>query len=406
MGELILGVSMSPRAWRSELQRHIHNYATGVDLIVIRDGRVALEAGMHVLLADADCTWLTPTLATQIRANGCRILLAVDREEGDADVAILGRVGAEATINGNAGPEAILSLCWDHAPIAANIPDHVPDDLVARVGRGGGRLVAVGGPAGVGRTEIAIGLAAATARRKVRTLLMDANEFAPTIAERLGLPRHPNLVSALDLLRGDGADHAIGDIAIGKSLARPGGKTQPRLPFDTLVGMAARAAWPLLREDLVAELLDSAMGRWEVTVADVAPTLESSDRWCADRYPATRRIVGAADVLVVVMEPSPTGLVQSLTWLGDAMEISPAAPVHLLVNRLPRDRFVRRELERELADIGGGRLAGLWFLPEDRKVPVAAWNGDLVGRGRVTRALAVLADAVLAPNAAPMLAEV
>lgn len=400
MGELKLGVSMSARGWRQELQRHVFNHANGVDIIVIRDARVALESNaIHILLVDPDCIWLTPTVASKLRANGVKILLAFDTDDGDAETLLADRLGVTATIAANAGADAILSLCWDHAPIALHVPDHIPDDPTPRPKIG--RVIAVGGPAGAGRSEIALLLATGLGQRNQRTLLIDADEFAPSVAERLQLPRHPNLVSALDLLRGDGDQHAIGDIAIGKSLAHRASRGDAARPFDVLTGMAARGDWILLRDDLVAELLDAGLTRWQTVVADVAPTLETSDRWASDRYPASRRIVTNADEIVLVMNPSPSGIAHGLRWLVDAFDASPFGSIHVVCNRMPRDRFVRAEIERELVAVTKSSIAGLWFVPHDRKIPVAAWNGELVGRSRAARALDPLIDRLAVGHTSP-----
>ncbi len=77
--------------------------------------------------------------------------------------------------------------------------------VAARVGR----LVTVGGPPGVGRTEIAIELALALGRT-AGVVLVDADDVGPAVAARLDLPIEPNLRTAIDAVEhGRGAARSL-----------------------------------------------------------------------------------------------------------------------------------------------------------------------------------------------------
>ncbi len=392
MAELVVGVALTSRQWRGEFQRHVHNHATGVRLLIVRDSRVALESQLDVLVIDAECTWITPTVAGRVRQTGCRLVGVIDPEEGDTESLLLERLGFDTTVIEPFDPEELLEACFDLFPTRPT--STVEPTRSSSTSTPGGEdrfLVAVGGPAGVGRTEVALAIAAIAAGEG-RALLIDGDEFCPSLAPRLRLPRHPNVLSAIDLLRGDSAEHVVGVDAVRRSLARP---TSGQLPFDVLAGLAGKGDWMSVREDVARELLD-ATGRWRTVVADVAPSLERFERYQIERFPLSRLLVASADVAVVVTEPTPKGVMHALGWVADVLETSPWAAVHLAVNRTPRGRFVRAELQRELAELGESRLAGLWFLPEDDRVSVAAWNGDLVTGGRFTRAVARMVQAISA----------
>lgn len=111
-------------------------------------------------------------------------------------------------------------------------------------------------------------------------------------------------------------------------------------------------------------------------------------------------VVAAAEHIVGVCEASPRGLLRFLDWLSDVDELAPEQRVHVAVNRTPRAPFRQGELQAQLHEHAGPRLASLTFLPEDAAVSRAAWDGVVVGRSRIRRAIEELA-AKVAPEPAP-----
>jgi hypothetical protein len=65
------------------------------------------------------------------------------------------------------------------------------------------------------------------------------------------------------------------------------------------------------------------------------------------------------------------------------------APVHVVVNRMPPEPFMRAEWAGELERTF--TPASLSFLPYDRRVGAAAWNGRLPDRGPFQREVRRLA---------------
>ena len=106
-------------------------------------------------------------------------------------------------IEADADPEEFLALVdrMDTAPQVGHDP--TPEDAVgAAVSiRPAGRppLIAVGSPpGGCGATEVAIALARRLAERRETVALLDIDQRAPSMAQRLGLGLHPNLLTAID----------------------------------------------------------------------------------------------------------------------------------------------------------------------------------------------------------------
>ncbi|HZP29994.1 MAG TPA: hypothetical protein VFC99_13650, partial [Acidimicrobiia bacterium] len=110
------------------------------------------------------------------------------------------------------------------------------------------------------------------------------------------------------------------------------------------------------------------------------------------RFAVGRALVERAARLVGVGSGNPVGVVRLLAWAVDARALNPSAPLHLVVSRAPGDAFRRGEIADEV-----GRTfppSSLTFVPADRRVERAAWEGEPVAAGPFTKALAPLAAAL------------
>src|SRR5207247_9276184 len=123
-----------------------------------------------------------------------------------------------------------------------------------------GRLVAVGGPPGVGRTEIAVQLAIAS-RDRATVALVDADDVAPSIAQRLALPLEPNLRTAIDAV-----EHGRGDLAAALL-------TEPRTGLPVLAGIPNPDAWTQVRPSEVLRVIDRLGDESDLLVVDGAGSL-------------------------------------------------------------------------------------------------------------------------------------
>ena len=106
-------------------------------------------------------------------------------------------------------------------------------------------------------------------------------------------------------------------------------------------------------------------------------------------------VAQVADVVVGVGAGTPVGVARLLAWIAELRSDAVRAPVHLVVNCAPADRFRRNEIATEIARTF--EPASLLFVPFDRKVDAAAWQGALVGRGPFTASVAPLAAMVCPP---------
>lgn len=212
-----------------------------------------------------------------------------------------------------------------------------------------GRLVAVWGPAGApGRTTTALGLAAEVAASGSSCLLVDADTYAGSVAQLLGLlDEAPGLASAARA-----ADHGTLDVGALSALA-----PQVTPGLRVLTGLASAARWPEVRPASFATVLEAARGLTACTVVDTSASLEQDEELSYDtaaprRNGVTLQALQDADVVVAVGSADPVGLQRLVRGLQDLGAVVSSSPV-VVVNRVRAsavgpgpERAVRRALAR------------------------------------------------------------
>jgi MinD-like ATPase involved in chromosome partitioning or flagellar assembly len=180
----------------------------------------------------------------------------------------------------------------------------------------------------------------------------------PGVAQRLDLPLHPNLRTAVDLAhhapgRLDEAIHETGDLAVVAGLANPASSQE-------VSGHELRG----LIDDLGAR-------GYEFLVADLGP------------LPDTSRLEDF-NLLVIVGTANPVGLTR-LVRSVERLKAGPHPPLLVVVNRVAvgghRRGEIRSELNRSLP------ATPMAFLPSDPRIEASAWNGVITDRGGFHRAI-------------------
>ena len=411
MAEPELAVVYSPREWANRVVRHITDHGGGRVRLRVVDRRVCLEEEFDVLIAEDVTSFLDARLVSELRRRGRQILGVYDPDEPTGKDRLL-ELGVDDVIEDRAPAEEFVrkiarilpltpKLTPKLTPASAHSFPGLDSELAAleagvegaeRAGPGlahpghglRGRVCAVGGPpGGCGASEVAVELARAGRRRGETSLLVDADEVAPSLAQRLGLPPIPNIRTAIDaLFHGAGRLHdALLPVAAGG--------------FELLAGLANPADWPQVRPHEAAEVVAELRGLRDHVIVNVGAHTEDLTRFgAADRYGVTREVLGAADVVVGVGIATPVGVARLVAWIADVVVLAPGRPVHLVVNKAPASRFVRGEVEAEL--LRTYAPASLTVVPLDATVEKAAWRGELVAHGPFTRAVEGLADRALA----------
>jgi MinD-like ATPase involved in chromosome partitioning or flagellar assembly len=243
-----------------------------------------------------------------------------------------------------------------------------------------GRLVAVGGPPGVGRTEIAIEFAISTAKAST-VVLIDCDDVGPSIAQRLALPVEPNLRTAVDAV-----EHGQGELDAALL-------TLGRSRLQVVGGIPNPAAWAQTRPGEVVRVVDRLGDRADqVVVADGLGSLSDVRGSPRGRFATAQALAREADVLVAVCDASPVGVTRLLAWAASARTLAPATPLVVVVNRAPPAAFRRGELYEEINS--SLDVVDVAFAPIDKRVTDAAWAGTPVASGRFTRAVGRVSEVV------------
>ena len=217
MTDAELALVASPRQWAQRLHRFVADHGGARVRTTILHADDALQERYDVLVVDDTTSFLTRRLVAQVRERGRRVLGVFDPEDprGKSELRDL-RV--DDVIERDASPReflvAIAGLLVD-APAATPAPAvprpaaHRADEpgSARRLGPAAERgaaarcVLAVGGPSGgPGATEVAVHLAAALATIRP-CVLVDADDCAPSVAQRLNLPPYPNVVAAVEAVQ-------------------------------------------------------------------------------------------------------------------------------------------------------------------------------------------------------------
>lgn len=397
MGEPQLAVVFSAREWADRVVRHVTNHGGGRVRLRVVEGRVALEEEFDVLIAEDVTSFLTHRLVQELHRRSRNVLGVYDPAEPTGRERLL-EMGVDEVIEATASADQFVRAIGSIVPMAgpggigvadAWAPMRAPG-IAPGLRRSGGRLWAVGGPpGGCGASEVAVELARTLRQRGEDVALVDADDVAPSLAQRLGFPPIPNIRSAIDALV-----HGAG--LISDTLMPAAGGC-----FDLLAGLANPADWSQVRPQDVVDVVGEIRRSRAAVVVNVGSQLEDLvQHGGPDRFGATRGLLVSADAIIGVGLPSPLGVARLLAWVAEVAALAPAVPLHLVVNRAPGSWFIRGEVESELRrNLEPGSLT---FVPDDDAVAKAAWRGELVPGGPFTRAVADLATAA---GAAPLGAE-
>jgi MinD-like ATPase involved in chromosome partitioning or flagellar assembly len=402
-----LAVVFSPREWADRLVRYVTDHGGGRIRLRVVEGRVALEELFDVLVAEDITSFLSPRLVRELEERGTVVLGVYDPAEPTGRQRLVD-MGVDDVVPCDAESEefvrriTMLAALKEAAPVRELRPEpasngrltHSPVEPAQEPAAEGGHrsVVAVGGPpGGCGATEIAIELARAARAGGGTVVLVDADDRAPAVAQRLGLPLTPNIRTAAEVLF-----HEPGRLADVLSPVRLGG-------FEVLPGLGHPRDWAQLRApeaaDVVAELATAA----DHVVVNVGPSLEDlTEVGGPERHGLTRAVLRNADVVVAVAAPTPVGIARLLDWLADLRELAPRKAAHVVVNKAPYGDFARSEIAGEIRRTY--TPASLHFVPADPRVETAAWRGEMVKPGPFTKGVAHLARWVLpahAPRALP-----
>lgn len=352
-----LALAASAREWPDRVHRFLLDHGGGRVRSRVMGAEQTLASEFEVLLIDDICSFLTPRLIRRLRDQGREVIGVFSPEDGPDAKRRLLECGITDVIEGDATPEEFLQIV--RSTLAHRGPVSVVKEILPSTGFRVGVLSAA---TGSGCTEVAVALAGHLAKTE-DVVLLDFDQSHPGVSQRLDLPLHPNLRTAVDLAHHDvskldEALQAVGDIRVVGGLAVPAHSGS--LPVIELTGLLEDlgATYPMLVIDL-----GEAQGAVSVKT----------------------------DTRVVVAEASPVGLTRLVRAVEH--ETSTHGPdVLAVVSRVPRGGHrsddIRAELASALPEIS------TVILPEDRRISQAAWSGELELRGPFARGVGRIAHLI------------
>ena len=375
MVEPDLAIVYTPELWVEELHRYFTDHGGARVRQLIVDPAIARREEYSILVVSWRWPSLTRGLVEELHEQGRSILGVCDRDEPESN-ALLTQCGVDRVVTSDAPHheflEALVILQSD--PVADGVLG--PKAKVASMPWDRHELVAIGGPCGTGSTEVAIEFA-----RAAGAVLVDCDELAPALAARLGVPIEPNIRTAIDAV-----EFGVGDLY--ESVVQTNDHE-----LRVVCGIPNVASWNQVRAGEAMRCLRSLTLTTRV-VADLCGVLEDVGAGSRSRFAVTRAVLQEADVIVAIGASTPVGVIRMLGWIADVHCLRPSAPIHVVMNRAPRDRYRRAELTDEVARTY--RPVTMFCAPEDHRVTTAAWNGEVVRRGPFTKAIGGVAAAVLA----------
>ena len=356
-----LALAASARDWPDRLHRHLLDHGGGRVVSRVMGPDQAINTHFDVLLIDDISSFLTPRLVTVVKHAGCEVIGVFDPGDGPDAKRRLLECGISDVIESDAAADEFLQRV--RAAMAHRF-ESVPDD--PEPGAGAWSIAVTGATAGVGATEVAVGLAQALSDN-LTTTLVDLDPVWPSIAPRLDLPLHPNLRTAVDKVLHDSAGIASACHIIGS--------------LSVVGGVADQGAGTPISHTEVAMLLDVLAPATEVLVADLGSL--------SNAYGA---VISRFDSLAVVGSGDPVGMSRLLRTIDRVLGLIDEENLVVVVNKTPGTRYHDTEVRAEMAAAYPGIPTVL--MPYDRRVTDSMWQGSLTERGRFARSLRRMTDLI------------
>lgn len=245
-----------------------------------------------------------------------------------------------------------------------------------------GKIIAIWGTSGApGRTTVAINLAAALHHSNslppIRTLLIDADTYAPSVAHALGMSTDVSSLSAIARYAARGDVHA-------EHIEHAQQTSDEGIPVIT--GLSTPHRWREASPSALTQCLRAAREHAEYIIVDCASgTLDPLDdfgRFNAGRDEATAAVLKVSDLILVVARSDAEGLhrlMYSLEWLRAHIS---GPQVHIVANMVCEERAGSRPAQA-IAQALAPYLPGedISLISDDPQILSAQLQGRSLMRG-------------------------
>lgn len=397
MREPAVMLAHSIRGWAQELHFFLMDHGGAMVRGYVMSPEDAVAEEYDVLLVDDVTSFLSTRLVSNLQRNGTRVIGVYDASDpaGTGKQRLL-ELGVDEALADTTPPvEFVEAVARIAGPMTVDAPEleglfdaivsepagPVDHDAIPRRANRGFVIAVAAATGGAGATEVAIELATELRTRNQAVALVDADEQAPSVAQRLGLGLHPNIRTAVDAVH-----HATGRLQSTLNNMQIAG-------IEVLSGLPNPRDWFELRSGEVVEVLAELARNHPYVVANVGPRIEDlPESGGPARFAVTRATLSLADLVILVGSTTPVGVTRVVDWLADGRSLITGKPLHIALNQHPGSAFVATEIENELRRTVSPQ--SITVLPFDKRVVRASWEGDFVANGPFTKAVGRLAQLV------------
>jgi MinD-like ATPase involved in chromosome partitioning or flagellar assembly len=381
---VVLGVAQVRSPWFREVARWSTSAMLPIEFVKamsVEEVRVRLRAGRgySALVVDDSLAGVDRDLVELAREAGCAVVI-VDSGRGSRQ---WGELGASALLTSPFARDELLQVLQQVAtPIARSLGISHPSPETQAIGYRG-RLVAVTGAAGTGRSTIAAALAQALASDPRTRELVCLADLA-LHADQAMLHGSPDVVPGLTELV---EAHRSGAPSIDDVRATTWHVTTRG--YHLLLGLRRHRDWTTVRPRAFAAALDGLRRGFRIVVADVDADLEGEQATGSvdveERNTIARTTTSAANLVLVVGEPGLKGVHSHLRATRALLAHGvPADRILPVINRSPKGPRARAELTKAfgalLASDGAGVPTPL-HLPERRRLDEVHRDGTRFADG-------------------------
>ncbi len=398
----VLGLATVRSVWPREVTGWSMSGALPIDFakcVSADEVRARLRTGrtQSAVLVDANALGVDRDLFAVVHEFGAAVIVVGSDERNWIDI------GADAQLHEVFSRHDLLdrltATCSPLGP-SVDIGPVVTTDLGTV--RSGGRLIAVMGRGGAGTSTLAAALAQTLAEPTADAATSQPATLLADLARRAD---QAMLHDATDVVPG------VQELVEGHRQARMNA-TQIRATtfriqargYDLLLGRRRAGDWITLRPRALDAALDGLVDTYGVVVADIDADLEGeADSGSVDieeRNVCARAVVERADVVVIVSDPSLSGIHRLVTMIDECIRFGvDEARLVPVINHAPRTARLRAEMNASIATLAdtdlGGDVASTVFVGSRRHVDDAHRNGtrlpSALGRDLAAAVLAAIA---------------